>query len=201
MAADTITRADLDRCTVVQSAHYNMGYVEDPDPRVDRHKGYGYRYRCVEFPRLGFIDRVYTLDDGRVTRTWSVDGTDVADLDAAIVALNVAPILTEDEQRILARIPPEFTDLRELEDKLAGVPRPKDGITPDTPHAHVMGRLQALRDKGMIEYGRRPLSPVYDPILETEVDCWSPTIRRRDQDLTNQGCAAGRIDVAHLRSE
>jgi hypothetical protein len=196
-----ITLADIEQATFEYVAHYNMGFVEHPDPKIDRHKGYGYGYRCVEFPRLGFIDRVYTLDDGGVTRTWRVDGADVADLTAAIVALNVPPILIEDEQRILARIPPEFTDLCELEDKLAVVPRPEGGIMPDTPHAHVMDRLQALRDKGMIEYGRRPLPACYDPILETEVDRWSPTIRRRDQDLTNQGCAAGRTDVAHLRRE
>lgn len=174
-----ITRADLDRCTVVQSAHYNMGYVEDPDPRVDRHKGYGYGYRCVEFPRLGFIDHVYTLDDGRVTRTWSVDGADVADLDAAIVALNVPPILTADEQRILALIPTEFTDLRKIEDELAGVPHPEGAIMPDTPHSRVLDWLRGLQDKGMIEYGRQSLPASYDPFLEMEVDCWSPTIRRR----------------------
>ena len=196
-----IARADIERSTFEYVAHHNMGYVQDPDPKLDRYKGYGYGYRCIDFPRLGFIDRVYTLDDGGVTRTWMVDGADAASLEAAIEALNVPPVLTEDEQRILARIPLEFTDLRELEDKLAGVPRPEGGIMPDTPHAHVMDWLRALRDKGTIEYGRRPLSPVYDPILETEVDRWSPTIRRRDQDLTNQGCAAGRTDVAHLRRE
>jgi len=196
-----ITRADIEQATFEYVTHYNMGYVDDPDPNVNRHKGYGYGFRCVEFPRLGFIDCVHTLDDGGATRTWNVDGSDVASLEAAIEALNVPPVLTDDEQRILARIPPEFTDLRELEDKLAGVRRPKGGIMPDTPHAHVMDRLRALQDKGMIEYGRQPLSSVYDPILETEIDCWSPTIRRRDQDLANRGCAAGRTDVAHLRRE
>lgn len=39
-----ITRVDLDRCTVVQSAHNNMG-----------RKGYGYGYRFVEIPRLDWL--------------------------------------------------------------------------------------------------------------------------------------------------
>lgn len=176
-----ITRADIERSTFEYVAHYNMGFVEDPDPNIDRHKGYGYGYRCIQFPRLGFINRVYTLDDGGAARTWSVDGADVASLEAAVEALNIPPVLTEDEQRILAQVPPEFTDLRELEDKLAGVPNPEGAIMPDTPHARVLRWLKALQDKGMIEYGRRPWAAGDSPEINIEHLRWSPTIRRREQ--------------------
>lgn len=169
----TITRDDIDKSTMEYAAHYNMGRA-----------GYGYGFRCVEFSRLMVIDQCYRPSkewpDGKHTRTYYVDGAEVADLAAAIAALNVPPVLTEDEQRILDFIPREFTDLRELEDELAGVPHPKNAIMPDTPHYRVMHWLDGLRNKGMVELGKRKLADDYKPENTFTHLRWSPTIRRKE---------------------
>ena len=80
-----ITLADLEKSTFLEGAHYNMG-----------RKGYAYRYDCVEYPRFRFINRTYR-NKRRTVREWYVDGSRVADLDAVVAALNVPPVLTDDE--------------------------------------------------------------------------------------------------------
>lgn len=143
------------------TAHLNMGRA-----------GYGYEYTSEQYPRIAFIDRTYrpapAHPDGKREREWYVDGAPVASFEAAIAALNVSPVFTEDEERILALIPAEPTDLRELEDDLAGVPHPQGAIMPDTPHSRVGGWIRSLARKGAIRYGRRELPD----------GRWSPTVER-----------------------
>jgi len=146
--------------------------------------GYGYGWRCRRWPRLSYLDRVYKPTkqhpDGRSTRTWSVDGVERLDLGDALAALVGWPTLTEDELRVLALVPAEFTNLRRVEDDLAGVPHPEGGIKPDTPHYRVLRWLDALKDKGLVEYGKSPECgdglPWHDAVPEHRR--WSPTIRR-----------------------
>jgi hypothetical protein len=156
------------------AAHYNMG-----------RNGYGYGYRCEEFPRISFIDRDYRPTkenpDARMVREWYVDGAKVESVEAAARALAKPPTLTDDEKRILESIPPEFVPARKLEDDLAGVERPSGGIKSETPHSRVLRVLYVLHAKGLIQYGKTPERDDGKPWSDAvpEHMRWSPTIRRR----------------------
>lgn len=169
-----ITRTDIDHVTFRSNAHYNMGK-----------DGYGYGYECEELPRLRFIDRHYRPNrehpDGRNTRTWCVDGAELESLDAAVAALNLPPVITPEEDAALAQIPLWFVGLREMEDILAGVPRPEGAIEWKSPHSVALMMIEGLRAKGLVELGKRSErgdgQPWSDAVPE---HCrWTPTIRRR----------------------
>lgn len=169
-----VTRKDLESASFEYTTHYNMGRA-----------GYGYGYRCVQHPRLSLIHRSFRPSkeepDGKNTETLYVDGDEVADLDAAVARINIPPVLTEDETRILAMIPDEFVSLRTLKDELAGVDCPWGAIMPNTPHARVMDWLSSLAEKGMIEYGKNPNRDDGQPWSDIvpEHARYSPTVRRR----------------------
>jgi hypothetical protein len=165
--------SDLMNAIYRQSAHYNMG-----------RSGYGYGYECEKYPRVMFIDRTFRPckehPDGATTRTWYIDGAEVASIEAAAEALQKPPMLSDDERRVLALLPDTFEPLRRVEDDLAGVERPSGGIMPDTPHSRVLGWLHSLRAKGMIEYGKQPDRSDGQSWSDSvpEHMRWSPTVRR-----------------------
>lgn len=96
------TPADLKGCHMRQTMHLNGGS-----------EWFGYAYQCVEHPRLQRLDR-YLRKDRSVESTWSADGVDHVDLQAALDALQTPPVLTEDERAALARVPAEFVRLRDV---------------------------------------------------------------------------------------
>lgn len=105
---------------MVEGAHFNGGK-----------EWFGYRMNCVEQPRLSRMDR-YTRKDRSVASTWEVDGVACADADAAWLALQAPPEVTQEERDALALIGDEPADLR-------------DAIPYEMRHW--------LRAKGLIEYG------------------------------------------------
>lgn len=171
-----VTPADLEGVMFSMAMHLNMGRA-----------GYGYGWRCDRYPRLMFIDRWFKATpkepDARAVRTWHVDGIECLSMGDALAALAGWPALTDDERRILAAVPVDFVPLRALEDELAGVPHPKGAIEMDTPHSRVLTWLDALQNKGLVEYGRDPGRgdglPWSDGVPEHLR--WMPTIRRRPE--------------------
>lgn len=166
MTAPLITKDMIEGSPCRNTAHYNTGAA-----------GYGYGFRFDDFPRLIFIDKTYKKER-RHEREWYVDGVRVTDLDAAIAALNIAAVMTDDEAATLAMVPLWFTPLRELEDQLAGVPHPDGAIMPNTPHSLVMRLLSQLRDKGAVEYGQMEVTPTAKAIELGVRSATVSTIRR-----------------------
>lgn len=170
MTDQAITMKDLTASHMKERAHLNGG-----------RDWFGYIHQCVEYPRLSRLDK-YLRKNRSVESTWRVDGAPVADLGAAVTALNVPPVFTEDEQALLDRIPLEFSNLRKLEDELAGGARaPASERGTDSPHHKVMTLLHSLNDKGALEYGRDPGrsdGPPWSDAVPEHLR-WSPTIRRR----------------------
>ena len=105
---------------MLQGAHFNGGK-----------EWFGYRFHCIQQPRLSRMDR-YTRKDRSVASTWEVDGVACADADAAWLALQTPPTVTQEEREALALIGDEPADLR-------------DAIPYEMRHL--------LRAKGLIEYG------------------------------------------------
>lgn len=169
----TITKADIDVAPFRGDVHYNMG-----------DKGYGYGFRCERYPRLRFIDRHHKPSrkhpDGLNTRTWCVDGIELESLTAALAALNQPVVLTDDEKAMLALIPDDWQSLRQVEDDIAGVDQPKGAIMPDTPHSRVLALMYQLRNKGVVEIGRKPERGDGEPWSDAvpEHMRWSPTVRK-----------------------
>lgn len=91
---------------------------------------FGYRYDCIQQPRLSRFDR-YRRRDQSVTHTWMVDGLDCADAEAAWAALQVPPSLSDAERTFLMGVPDEPTHWT---NRSADV-------------------LRSLRDKGMVQWG------------------------------------------------
>ena len=163
-----ITIEALTRCHMREAMHLNGGS-----------KFFGYVYRCVEHPRLTRRD-IYDKNDKSVTSTWRVDGEDVADLAAAVERLNTPAVLTEDEVKALARIPTEFTNVRAVEDIVAGCKAPEGAIMPNTPHSDAIHMLARLQAKGVIEYGKSPERSDGKPWADCVPEHlrFSPTVRR-----------------------
>jgi hypothetical protein len=167
----TVTREEIFGLEFRGAIHLNMGA-----------KGYGWIFECERWPRLRIMWRHFkptrAEPDGRDVQTYMVDGLEVADLDAAVAALNQPVQLTPEEEAAWRLVPAEFEDLRRVEDDLAGAERPRGAIMPDTPHSRVMHLLDALREKGAVELGKRPWPADYKPENKIEHLRWSPTIRR-----------------------
>jgi hypothetical protein len=70
-------------------------------------KWFGYKYMCVEQPRLYRLDR-YERKARSVTSTFSVDGKDCANLTEAIAALASPPVVDDAERELLARFSEEW---------------------------------------------------------------------------------------------
>lgn len=170
------TREQIAASTFRYTAHYNLGRL-----------GYGYGYTSQQYPRVSLIDKrlrpTKARPGGEDVREWYVDGKLVPNLDAVVAALASPPVLSDDEERVLALIPTEFVDLRALEDDLAGVERPSGGIRPETPHSRVLGWLHSLAAKGLIEHSTRPwtdeeVAAFPGRALTPEHLRTSPTVRR-----------------------
>lgn len=171
----TITAAEVEGATFRYCAHGTMGFTDD-----GRQKGFSYSYRCVEYPRLVMVRRSYLLDDGGSATEWHVDGVQQLDREAAIAALNVPPVLTDDEAATFAKVPRVFVDFAIVWDVLAGCKHPDGAIMPDTPHARALRLLDALRSKGVVVTDAKPWPDDHRPEVTDSSLRWSTTIRRVD---------------------
>jgi len=99
-------------------------------------------FQAVDYPRLTQISRPSA--SGAAEAFWLVDGVPVLNLEEAIEALDVPPVLAAEEVELLRHVPDEWTapeDLRAL-------------ITSGIPHADGHARIRLLRvlfDKGFLE--------------------------------------------------
>ena len=107
--------------------------------------GGGRVYTSVQRRRLAFI-AVSSRERGE-SQTWLVDGVPRASRDDAEQALQQPPVLSEDEQAMLANIGPEWRSGNAL---IGGAEHA--GILPDTPEARNSAALTTLTDKGMLEW-------------------------------------------------
>ncbi|MCJ2112937.1 hypothetical protein MKK64_17285 [Methylobacterium sp. E-025] len=127
--------------------------------RDDGHLNYGKRgggtiWQHTTIPRLSVIDRP-TLNDeetrrvgaGRL-REWVVDGGRAGSLEGATAALNVPPVLTDEEAEVLRHVPAEWVELHGFRTALAEQLGREVGIT-----------VMQLRHKGAIENELRPGEP------------------------------------------
>lgn len=163
----TITVALLAGTHLRTTAHLNGG-----------REWFGYLFQCIEYPRLQRLDRYYRKDRN-VVSVWKVDGQEVESLDAAAEALNVPPILTPEEAVALALVPDEFTNLRQVENLIAGCER-LDGIRTSGAIADAITLLHALRNKGAVELGKSPERSDGQPWADSVPEHlrFSPTIRK-----------------------
>lgn len=140
---------------------------------------FGYRLRCIEYPRLQRLDR-YMRKDRSVVSTWAVDGEGVENLAMAAEALNHPPVFTEDEIAALALVPDEFANLRHVQDLIAGHEREPGTATASPEHGRAFGLLYALQDKGAVELGKSPDRTDGKPWDDSvpEHMRFSPTIRK-----------------------
>lgn len=156
MTQKPLTISDFERFDVIEAAHYNMGGA-----------GFAYGFRAVKHLRLSFIDRYLTglpresESFGRrawvkqVKREWYVDGVLVADLEAAVAALNVPPVFTDVERAALAQIPKRKVPLRIIRNIISGEIHQGVVIEWDSPTSRAMLLIDALRNKGAVTIGRR----------------------------------------------
>lgn len=91
MIDQIVTRETLAACHMRETMHLNGGK-----------EWFGYVHQCIEHPRLSRMDK-YTRKDKGVQSTWRVDGQDCADLDAALAALALPVILTDEERVALTQ--------------------------------------------------------------------------------------------------
>lgn len=145
----------INKCQYYSSGHYNMGFVQDETGNyIGRHKGYGYGFNCVEFPRLMFIDRVYTLDDAGRERWWYVDGVRVPDVQAVLLALSRPPVLTLSEYVAWVRLGPDPVGSAKARNIICGCVAADNEqyIHYDTPHGRASNLIDSLRAKGYITF-------------------------------------------------
>lgn len=134
-----ITLADVHAGKLRENGHMNYG----PD-------GSGWPMQHTTIPRLSCIDRIYkgpALKKAGVSseRLWCVDGAQVASLEAAIAALNVPPVFTDEERAVLDRVPAEWVELHGFRTRLGEEMGQPVGVT-----------LIGLRQKGAVENELRP---------------------------------------------
>lgn len=157
-----ITLDDIAAGSLRDAGHLNYGK-----------RGGGTIWQHTTIPRLSAIDRPTLNDDETkrlgVTRLreWSVDGGHAGSLDDAIAALNVPPVLTDEEHEVLGHVPSEWVELHAFRTDLAEKLGRQIGIT-----------IITLRQKGAIENEMRPAGS------------WSrPWIRRAPAALDVAGAA------------
>ncbi|BAQ44351.1 hypothetical protein [Methylobacterium aquaticum] len=112
--------------------------------------GSGYMLCHTTIRRLQAIDRHYKGEAAKkagktAERLWLVDGVQVADLDAAVAALNVPVVLTDEETAALAHIPGDFTERKHV---MAAIEKA------GPPGLQIISILIALKNKGLIEWSR-----------------------------------------------
>lgn len=186
-----ITIDDFRTFDAMEEKHINMGGA-----------GFGYGHRAIAYPRLQFIDRYLTglpresrsfdrhTKIKEVKREWYVDGVQVADLEAAVAALNVPPAFTDEERAALAQIPKRQVPYRVVRDIIAGEKHEGVVIEFNSPTSKAIQLIDRLRNKGAVEVGRRPADEEHEPELDEdglpslkpmdELDRWrtEPMIRR-----------------------
>lgn len=123
-------------------------------------RGGGTIWQHTTIPRLSAIDRP-TLNDEETKRLgcsrlreWSVDGGRAGSLEDAIAALNVPPVLTDEEAEVLDRIPAEWVELHDFRTRLGEELGRQIGTT-----------ILTLRQKGFIENERRRSEPRPEPFI------------------------------------
>ncbi len=119
---------------------------------------YGYGYRSIKFPRIGYLDYGYRGARAKKEgcagrRIWTLDGAPVDSKEAAMEGHAVAPTVTEREHKVLDLVPYEFTPLRELEMKIST--DLGDEIR-ESPYAQMSSRdINSLNAKGLVELDRQ----------------------------------------------
>ena len=114
-------------------------------------RGGGTIWQHTTIPRLSAIDRP-TLSEEETKRLgvsrlreWSVDGGKAGSLEDAIAALNVPPVLTDEEREVLERVPAEWVELHGFRTGLGDELGRQVGLT-----------IMTLRQKGAVENEMRP---------------------------------------------
>ncbi|MGO4171604.1 hypothetical protein [Bosea sp. TAF32] len=168
-----LTISDLAGKTVRLQAHLNLGS-----------NGYGYAYRFVDYPRLGYVDYGYKGAHARKLgktgeRKWTLDGAIVESLDFALAGYATAPELDDREKAVLALVPDEFEPLREVEKRISaelGDPPPeRDGYAQASATT-----ISTLHSKGLVEIGRRKDEPnEMQKRLGLEHLAYTPLVRRK----------------------
>lgn len=100
----SITATALLQCTMRETIHLNGGK-----------EFFGYVLVCNQHPRLQRVDKCW-----RKTKTttieYRVDGKPVASLDEAADRLNIPPVVSAEMKAELAKVTPEFQDVRRVVD-------------------------------------------------------------------------------------
>lgn len=91
-----MTAADLLKCTMREESHFNGGK-----------EWFGYRFRCVQHPRLSRFDK-YIRPIRGVKSTFEVDGEEVASLEAAAELLATPYEVLPEDRKLLALIPDDW---------------------------------------------------------------------------------------------
>ena len=159
---EKITQKIFNDWSFQYTGHGNMGYQMDEHGNyTDRHKGYSYKWTCVENSRVYFWERHWKLDDGGIDREWYVDGEKVAvaspwtktPFDILLPLLNSPPNYTlvelycllrmEDMPRVAWEVVPDW---------IAGCERPEPYyIDRATRWGAVRHAVEILREKGAID--------------------------------------------------
>lgn len=126
------------------------------------YRGYSYSFRCEKHPRLAFTEYTYQGDlrrekSMRRERRWEVDGKEYPNMLAALAALAVDPVLTENEARVLAMLSALPEDFREFEKRAYA----EFGIAPrqDGDVIHNVNdadrAIEGLEEKDFVFFGKR----------------------------------------------
>ncbi|WP_018045447.1 hypothetical protein [Methylobacterium sp. 88A] len=138
----TITLDDVKAGKLRDDGHMNYG----PN-------GSGWLMQHSAIPRLTCIDRGYAGAARQAAglpfeRVWCVDGMPVASLEAAIDALNVPPVFTDEERTVLEHVPVEWVERVAFSERIAA----KAGLP-------IGPALEGLHRKGALETAFRPGEP------------------------------------------
>lgn len=168
-----VTREEILAGKVRATGHYNGGSGRS-----------GYPHQHIQFPRVGFVDWLYSGRERekrgtRSERIWTLDGAEMESLDAVVAGLTIPPALSEREQAVLDLVPVEFEPLREVEKRISealGDPPPESDGYAQRSAQDVM----TLKAKGLVEIARVPTEPTeFMKATGTEHLAYLPTIRRR----------------------
>lgn len=170
MKAVTLTADEIAKLKFKETMHLNLGSGS-----------YGYGYHSILYPRLGVIDYAYRGQRAEKEgcsrkRVWLVDGAHHATIEQAIEALAIAPVLTEDEAKVLALLGDEPEDLRPFErraEEALGIPATPEGVVKRRNAADEA--VCGLRNKDFARSGRRLIEPRW----VGDKHNWIPTIERR----------------------
>lgn len=138
--------------------HGNKGYPRDeqgnvimrPGGEEPFHLGYAWTYRAVENPRVTYTHHIMHPDKEDHT-TWAVDGIDVPDVAAVIVALSQPPLLTMAQYWAWVRMGPDPLPRDVAVAAIAGCANPTPGFL-DGRWAQASFLISQLQERGLLEY-------------------------------------------------